>query len=322
MTFNNSSSINNNTGTFTLSKSQLSLNGNSFITTSTGFTIGNNSWVTVGDGTGASGAYFFDNSGTNLAIKDNSGMGISGQNNYYSNWGQYTYTPSAGAPTNFTTTGLGLNCGASYTHTTAYCNSNSQYVFGCATLNSGGPVACVTLAVSDVTLIAELATDAVELSWSDARNNTAEAYLVQRSAGNDDWSSITSVAADAFSTADYHYQDQTAPSGTVSYRIARTDHDGNIVYSAVSTVTISHARKTIGIFPNPASGHIFYVTVPNTGRFALNIYTLTGQLVMRTALQGQTQYPVQLPAQLLPGTSVIVQTILADQTASFPLLLR
>jgi hypothetical protein len=43
---------------------------------------------------------------------------------------------------------------------------------------------------------------------------------------------------------------------------------------------------------------------------------------MRTALEGQTQYPVQLPSQLLPGATVIVQAILPDQSSSFPLLLR
>jgi hypothetical protein len=322
MTFNNSSSINNNTGTFTLSKSQLNLNGNSYVATSTGFTIENNSWVTVGDGTGTSGAYFFDNSGTNLAIKDNSGMGIAGQNNYYSNWGQYSYTSSSGTLTNFTTTGLDLNCGAAYSHTTAYCNSNSQYVFGCATLNSGGPVACVTLALSGVTLTAELAGNNVDLSWTDPQAGTASGYLVQRSNGNDNWITITTVAADASGPDEYHFEDLTAPAGTVSYRIARTDHDGNIVYSTISAVTISHARNTISLFPNPASGHTFYVTVPGTSQLVLNVYTLTGQLIMRTTLQGQTQYPVQLPSQLLSGATVIVQAILPDQTASFPLLLR
>jgi hypothetical protein len=62
--------------------------------------------------------------------------------------------------------------------------------------------------------------------------------------------------------------------------------------------------------------------MPNTGQFTLNVYTLTGQLLIRSTLQGQTQYPVQLPVQLQPGNTVIVQTILADRIASFPLLLR
>jgi hypothetical protein len=45
-------------------------------------------------------------------------------------------------------------------------------------------------------------------------------------------------------------------------------------------------------------------------------------LITRATLQGQTQYPVQLPSQLSAGTTVVVQTILQEQTISFPLLLR
>ncbi len=322
MTFNNASSINNNTGLFTLSNSKLNLNGSSNISTSTGFTISNNSWITVGDGTLASTANFFDNSGTNLVIKDNSGMGIANQNNYYANWGQYTYTPTSGSSTNYTTTNLNFNCGASYVHSTAYCNSNAQYVFGCATLNSAGPMACVTLAVSGVTLSAELSAGGVELSWTDEHDNTAASYLVERSTGNNVWTGIGQVAADVLSSGDYHYQDAAAPAGTVSYRIARTDQNGDILYSAVSVVAIAQARNSVGVFPNHVTGHTFYLTTPNTNPFALNIYTLTGQLVLRTTLRGQTQYTIQLPAQLPSGTSVIVQTILAEQTASYPLLLR
>ena len=70
------------------------------------------------------------------------------------------------------------------------------------------------------------------------------------------------------------------------------------------------------------SGHTFFVTVPNTGQLVVKVFTLTGQLVTRTTLQGQTQYQVQLPAQVLPGTAVIVQIIQTEQTLSFPLLLR
>ena len=111
-------------------------------------------------------------------------------------------------------------------------------------------------------------------------------------------------------------------SGTADYRIVRIGQDGNSSYSTVCTITISHTASTIGIFPNPATGHTFYLSTPNTARLFLNIYTLTGQLIMRTALEGQTQYPVQLPSQLLPGATVIVQAILPDQSSSFPLLLR
>lgn len=318
MTFYNSSNINNNTGVFTMSNSKLNLYNDSYVSTSTGFTLQNGSWVTVGEGPSTSNAYFFDNSGTNLAIKDNSGIGIASDNNYYSNWGKYTYTSSGGVVTNYTTTGLNYNCGGVHPHS---CSAN--IIYGCATLNASGPLACATLAVSGVTLKAELTnSDAVELSWTDVQNNTAASYLVERNAGNGGWTELGTVNADDLSSGDYQFEDRTAPAGTLHYRIMRTDRNADIVYSTVAVVTINQTHHTVGIYPNPVTGHTFYLTVPNSSQLVLNVYTLTGQLLMHTSLQGQMQYSVQLPSQLMAGTTVVVQTVMPDQTASFPLLLR
>ncbi len=317
MTFYNSSNINNNTGVFTMSNSKLNLYGNSYVSTSTGFTIQNNSWITVGDGPLTSGAYFFDNSGTNFTIKDNSGMGIANQNNYYSNWGNYTYVPTSGSNSIYSTLNLNYNCGAGHPNS---CSAN--IVYGCATFNSVGPASCTTLAVSGVTLKAAPASGGMELSWTDLQNNSGGSYLIQRSNGNGDWTDLSSVNADDLSSGDYSYEDRTAPAGTVNYRIARTDHDGNVIYSTVASVSVNIVHHTVGVFPNPVTGHTFYLTVPATSQLVLNIYTLTGQLLLRTSLRGQTQYSVTIPAQVSNGTTVVVQTVLADQTVSFPLLLR
>jgi hypothetical protein len=323
LTFNNASILTNNTGTLTLSGSDLYLNSSSTINTSTGVVVENNSEIQVGDGTLASTASFNDNSGTLLQIKDNSLIHIYNQNNVYTNWGQYTYTPTSGASTNFTTTSLDLNCGASYVHSTASCNSNAEYVYGCATLNSAGAAACAVLAIADLDLTAMAAGhDAVALSWTDAQNSTADHYLIERSIGNNDWTTLTTVNANAYTNGDYQFEDQAAPAGTVDYRILRVGQDGIASWSAICTITIAGTRGTVSIYPNPMSGHTFFVTVPNTGQLVVKVFTLTGQLVTRTTLQGQTQYQVQLPAQVLPGTAVIVQIIQTEQTLSFPLLLR
>jgi hypothetical protein len=176
--------------------------------------------------------------------------------------------------------------------------------------------------LADIDLTAVLEGSTVALSWTDAQNSNADSYLVQRSNGNDDWTTVTTVNATASSNGVYHVEDRTAIAGTSDYRIVRVGQNGNSSYSSICSITITHPAATVGIFPNPASGHLFYITVPNTDRLILNVYTLTGQLIMRTTLQGQTQYPVQLPSQLSAGTTVVVQTILQEQTISFPLLLR
>lgn len=108
---------------------------------------------------------------------------------------------------------------------------------------------------------------------------------------------------------------------TLSSGKFKNDH-GNASYSAISTVSITHGAATLSIYPNPATGHTFFVTAPNSSPLVVSIFTLTGQLIERTTVQGQTQYPIQLPSQLLPGTAVVVQTIQAEENRSFPLLLR
>jgi hypothetical protein len=86
--------------------------------------------------------------------------------------------------------------------------------------------------------------------------------------------------------------------------------------------TAAAAAGTIGIYPNPATGHTFFITVPNTEQLTVNIFTVTGQLLSRQSLQGQVQYQLLLPSQLLSGNAVIVQAITTTGKQAFPLLLQ
>jgi hypothetical protein len=276
-----------------LESTNASLNGSSTLTASGTLTVGTGSDLTIGDGsTNAAGV-----SASNLNVTGNSFVGVAAGTN--------TLKISSGK---FKNDHGSVAIGSSIT--------------GCETLNNSGASSCTVLALAEINLTAVLQGTTAELSWTDDQNNTADSYLVQRSTGNDNWTTLSTVTAVTSSSGVYHFEDRTAMPGTSDYRIVRVGQDGNSSYSAICTITITHAAGSINIFPNPATGHTVYITVPGTDRLALNVYTLTGQLVMHTTLQGQTQYPVRLPLQLTAGTVVIVQTILADQTVSFPLLLQ
>jgi hypothetical protein len=291
VTVNTSGTI--SASTIDLESTTANLNGNSTLTASGTLTVGTGSDLTVGDGTGSAGV-----TASNLDVTGSSLVGVASGSN--------TLSLSSGKFKN--------------DHGNVPIANNTT---GCETLNNSGATTCVTLAVADINLTAVLAgSSTVELSWTDAQNSTADHYLVQRSTGNDSWTTLTTISANTNTTGAYHLEDQTAPAGTTDYRIVRVGQDGNSSYSAICTITITHTASTISIYPNPTSGHIFFITAPTTGQLVVNIFTLAGQLVTRTTVQGQTQYPVQLPSQLLPGTAIIVQTIQAEQTLSFPLLLR
>ena len=282
--------------TIDLASTTVNLKNNSTLTASGTITVGTGSDLTVGDGSGTSDAGV---SASNLNVTGSSLVGVASGGN--------TLTLSSGKFKND-------NGNVTIANSTT----------GCETLNNSGLTTCVTLAVADIDLIAAPAGNgAVALSWTDAQSSSAANYLVQRSIGNNDWMTLTTIDATANTnaTGEYHFEDKSVPTGTIDYRIVRMDQTGNSSYSAISTITIAHPANKVGIYPNPTTGHTFYLTVPNTDQLFVNIYTVTGQLLTRSTLQGQTQYPVQLPSQLLPGTTVIVQAIQTDQTQSFPLLL-
>ena len=296
-----------NGGTLTLSGSTMYVNGNSYIYANSQLIMQSTSAIYVGDGTTASAAYLYYNTSTTLDIVDNSSIKVMNSANYYFNWHAYNYYATS-------TTGTA----------TAYSGLATPYTYGCANLNKSGAGSCTVLAISEIDLTAIAAgANAVALTWSDPQSSTAGSYEVQRSTGNSAWATIATIDADA-GTASYHYEDASAPAGTDDYRIVRIDQHGASSYSAISSVTIAAAATTsdIRLYPNPATGHTFFITTSNTEQLTVNIFTITGQLLSRQSLQGQVQYQLLLPSQLLPGNAVIVQAITTTGKQAFPLLLQ
>jgi hypothetical protein len=317
LTVNNSASVKSDNGTVTLSNSNMFLNGNATFSTTAAFVLKNNSEVIVGDGALASHASFYDGSGTNLVMQDNSMIRVSNANNTYQNWGNYTYIPASGPSKSYTTTSNGFNCG-----TPAYPNScTANYVYGCATLNSAGALACTLLAITTPDLsVALTGTNAVTLSWAAGDNSTADHFLVERSLNGLDWTTIGTVAADRYFTGEYQFSDPAAEAGTDYYRLQVIDKDGGAIYSKVSTVSIDHVPGAISIYPNPATGHTFFIRTASADPILVNIFNLSGQLLFRTSLKGQMVYPIILPASVTSGNYIVVQVISRDKTQAFNLL--
>ena len=302
----NTSEYFSNGGILTLSGSTMYVNDQSYIYANSQLILESGSGIYVGDGTTASTAYLYYNT-SNLDIVDNSFIKVMSSGNYYFNWHDYNYyvTSTTGAATTYA--GLG-----------------TPYTYGCATLNKNGAGSCAVLAISeiDLTAVAEGA-NTVALTWSDPQSSTAGSYEVQRSTGNSPWTTIATIDANAGTTS-YHYEDGSAPAGTDDYRIVRIDQHAGSSYSIISSVTIPTAATTgdIRLYPNPVTGHTFFITASNTEQLTVNIFTVTGQLLSRQSLQGQAQYQLLLPSQLLPGNAVIVQVITTTGKQAFPLLLQ
>jgi hypothetical protein len=294
----------------TLTTANVSMADSSYITAGS-MTLQTGSYVTVGDGTGASMASITIQNG--LKVLDTSTLAISGNNNFFVS-GNNNYSVASGnkpVPGN-------LNCGGTGQNT-----CRIQTVFGCATMNAAGAVACTILANAGIDFSAIPAGDhTVNVSWSDPQYTSADQYQVERSAAGGDWITLATVSANGYAGGSYHVEDAAAPAGTDNYRIVRIDQNGATTWSDISSVTLTTTATAITVFPNPATGHTFNIAAPTTDQLILNVYSLTGQLIMRTTLKGGTLYPVRLPSQLPVGTTVIVQTIMAERTSSFPVMLR
>jgi len=287
--------------TFTGSTANLSGNAN---LSGTSMTLGSNSYFQIGDGSITSGAYV--NLSSTFSDDNTSTLAIANNNNYL-------HSTTSAWSTNTISCG-----GASPQHACA-----TNYLFGCATVTNNHPLACTVLAEASIDLNAsESAPGMVALSFTDNGAVATCHYEIQRSAGNDSWTTIGNIEANGYTTK-YDYTDANAPSGRIDYRIERIDEDGKTAFSSIFSVTVTATGNTnIGIHPNPATGGRFYITAASTAEMLVNVYTTTGQLLMHTALQGQTEYPVQLSAQAASLSIVVVQTVSRNTTRSFTVLVH
>jgi hypothetical protein len=292
------------TNAFNLTGSDATLDGNANIS-SNSMSLSGSSYLGIGDGSLGSTANVTVSNGFSLDATSN--LGIANYNNYL-------YTTKSSLKTNT------ISCGGGGSEHAC----QTDYVYGCGTINSTGATQCTVLAVADITLSASAAgSDQVALSWTDNETTTpADHYLVQRSTGNEDWTDIGTVAADGYTAGEYHFTDGDAPATTDNYRIARIAANGSILYSPIASVTITATASQVNIHPNPVIGGTIYITTRNTGEMTVNVYTLTGQLLLRSSLQGQTQYAVRLPSQALSLTAVAIQTIGQAGTQTFIVLVR
>ncbi len=155
-----------------------------------------------------------------------------------------------------------------------------------------------TLAASSAPLPVELASFAAtsqrlsaELTWSTATEVNNSGFEVERSAINNEQSTINSWTEVGFvkgsgtsnSPKTYSFTDNNVPPGNYSYRLKQIDNNGAFKYSAAVEIKVGAAPKIFGLsqnYPNPfnPSTNIQF-TVPTDGRVVLKVYNTLGQEV-------------------------------------------
>jgi len=128
------------------------------------------------------------------------------------------------------------------------------------------------------------------LNWQAACSSSQAIFELERSVDGVNFISINSITAtQARCASPFSYNDNTAPAGTVFYRIRIIDVDGKASYSAI--VKLSSQVKDIelsGIAPNPVM-NIAQVKVNTTKKDAVNLLVIAadGKVVSKTSVQLQ-----------------------------------
>ncbi|MFT2007806.1 SGNH/GDSL hydrolase family protein [Pontibacter sp. 13R65] len=114
-----------------------------------------------------------------------------------------------------------------------------------------------TLPVELVSFNAKYSSKGVELTWKTASEKDNSHFVVQRLQEGEQFEDVAEVAGTGNSSISkvYTYLDETAPSGTLYYRLKQVDFDGKFSMSKVVAVENKQATKQADfVFPNPGEG--------------------------------------------------------------------
>jgi len=161
-----------------------------------------------------------------------------------------------------------------------------------------------------------------KISWVCENAVNVLNYSIEKSIDGINFNEIGKVAPTT-TGEDYSYTDINPVVGINYYRIKSTDVTGSVLYSAVAKVLRQTGNTGITVFPNPVTNHSLTLQIDGieTGKYAINIYSITGQKVSTTSINitsGSLFQPLTLPGsikagiyqlELTNGTTRVIKTI-------------
>jgi hypothetical protein len=159
--------------------------------------------------------------------------------------------------------------------------------------NIGAPVAYELIWTNNavpvelVAFSAKRVTKTVELDWTVTSDKNEDPFDIEHSLNGNDWSNIGQQLSTAMAQSkQYSFIHEAPVAGVNMYRIKMIGADGSFSYSAVRKVNFESLGETF-VYPNPAVD-VISVKVDGSDDLsnlrALNIYDVTGKLVMSPSL--------------------------------------
>jgi hypothetical protein len=123
------------------------------------------------------------------------------------------------------------------------------------------------------------------ISWTTASETNNDFFTVERSRSGVEWEGIGNTDGAGNSSAPLHYtfEDNSAPSGMVYYRLRQTDFDGTTTVSDPVALLMKPGQEILG-FPNPTSRSIRLQGDFPQGVLLVRLMDAAGKLVYDTSM--------------------------------------
>jgi len=153
--------------------------------------------------------------------------------------------------------------------------------------------------------------ESVSLTWSTASETNNKEFRIERKTASDDsWSEIGTVAGSGTTTqkTDYSFTDISAKNlfEKVSYRLNQTDFDGTHHYSKSVEVELTNITSFVllGNFPNPFNpSTIIRFSLSETAFVTLNVWSASGEIVksLKAGLTQKGMHDISLNMSQFPS---------------------
>ncbi|MCC2546660.1 T9SS type A sorting domain-containing protein [Hymenobacter sp. BT175] len=169
------------------------------------------------------------------------------------------------------------------------------------------------LPVTLTSLTAEAKAAGVLVAWATASEKNNDRYEVQRSQNGREFQTVGTVKGSGTTSVAqrYSFVDETAPAGTLYYRLRQVDADGTVALSGIAIVKKGAVEATV--YPNPAHGFVNLQAGAESVQWRL--LNLQGRSVQQGTATGETRIELQsLPAgtymlEIISGGQRTVQKV-------------
>ncbi len=130
------------------------------------------------------------------------------------------------------------------------------------------------------------------LQWTTATETNNSYYTIERSGDGVNFLVIGRVkgAVNSSTSLSYSYTDSQVPEGTVYYRLAQTDLDGNETVLKTEAFESCAAEPEIHAFQSSPGTLTVQLNLPQAGNYSICVYDVAGRLISTGNVQGEAGF--------------------------------